>query len=160
MAEKQESPLDAVADGLGCLMMMLLIVGVFVGMFFLRIEQAKQIAKDLQHDMTTRHGYVIGRVKSVETWKAEKFVHKEGDMTLTLDVTDRCRVTFEDGRTKELLGMPKEPIPTDKDVAITWAKYDLFLEAVDAEEFKKRLKEEKDKQEQEAKKEPAEPTKE
>jgi hypothetical protein len=62
-------------------------------------------------------------------------------MTLTLDITDRTRITFEDGRSKELLGMPKDSVPKDKDVVVIWAKYDLLLEIVDAEEYKKREKE-------------------
>ena len=125
-------------DGLGFLLMIVLMVGVIGGLFFLRLEQAKEMVKTYQKDLTIEAGYVIGRVKTVETWKAEKFVHKDGDVTFTLDATDRTKVIFEDGRTKELLGMPKEPIPTDKDVAIIWAKFDLLLEVVPAEEYRKR----------------------
>jgi hypothetical protein len=146
MAEKQESAAEAFADAIGCLIFPLLMIAVFVGIFMLRVEQVKQIAKDLKHDMTTPAGHLTGRVKTVETWKAENFTEKQGDMTLTLDITDRTRITFEDGRSKELLGMPKDAVPKDKDVVVVWAKYDLLLEIVDAEEYKKREKEKKEKE--------------
>lgn len=136
--EKPVPVMEALADGFGCLMMIVLMFGVMGGLFFLRLEQAKEMVKTYQKDLTTEAGHVIGRVKTVETWKAEKFVHKDGDATFTLDITDRTKVIFEDGRTKELLGMPKEPIPTDKDVVVVWAKFDLLLEVVPAEEYKKR----------------------
>lgn len=141
MAEQKESPAEAFADAIGCLLFPLLMIGIFVGVFMLRMEQAKHIVEDLQHDLTTEQGHLVGRVKTVETWKAERFVEKQGNMTLTLDITDRTRITFEDGRSKEFLGMPKEAVPKDKDVVIIWAKYDVLLEVVDAEEYKKREKE-------------------
>lgn len=128
-------------ESLACAMFPMIIIGFVVCFVLLQIEGAKNIAKQYQKDLTTQHGFVIGRVQKIETWKDEPFKHKDGRMTLTLDITDRCRVTFTDGRTKEMIGMPKEAIPTDKDVAIVWARFDLFLEAVDAEEFKKRQKE-------------------
>lgn len=142
--QQKESPGAAIADALGCLMIPLLMVGIFALFFMLRVEQAKQIAQDYHKDLTTPAGHVIGKVKSVETWQTEKFVHKEGNLTLTLPITDRCKITFVDGRSKEFLGMPKEAVPTDKEVAIVWARFDLLLEVVDAEEFKKREKEKKE----------------
>lgn len=142
---QKESPGEAFADAVGMMLFPLLIITIFGLIFMLRVEQAKELVKDLQHDMTTPSGHLTGRVKTVETWKAEKFVDKQGDMTLTLDITDRTRITFEDGRSKELLGMPKEAVPKDKDVVIIWAKYDLLLEVVDAEEYKKREQEKQEK---------------
>lgn len=136
---------EASADAIGFLLFPLLMIAVFVGLFMLRMEQAKEIVKDLKHNLETPAGHLTGRVKTVETWKAEKFVDKQGDMTLTLDITDRTRITFEDGRSKELLGIPKEAVPKDKDIVIIWAKYDILLEVVDAEEYKKREKKEKPK---------------
>lgn len=138
MSKQQETVGQKIAEGIGCGAMIALVVMGFIAMCTFQIESAKQIAKDLQNDLTTERGVVFGKVQKVETWKDEKFVHKEGRMTVTLDITDRCRVTFTDGRSKEMIGMPKNPIPTDKEVAVTWAKYDLFLDAVDAEEYRKK----------------------
>jgi hypothetical protein len=144
MSDQQKEPIGAaIVEELGCLLIPLVMVVVFVLLTMLRFEQAKQVVQDYQKDLNTPYGHVIGKVKSVETWQAEKFVHKEGNLTLTLPITDRCKITFVDGRTKELLGMPKEAVPTDKEVAIVWARFDLLLEVVDAEEFKKREKEKK-----------------
>lgn len=137
MAEEQKPNFG---EALGAALFAVCIIAIIGCIFMLKIEGAKEMAKEYQKALSTPYGHAIGKVKSVETWKAEKFVHKEGNATLTLDITDRCKVTFEDGRTKEMLGMPKEAIPTGKEIAIVWAKYDLFLEAVDAEEFRKRPK--------------------
>jgi len=148
MAEKPKlpPPAEAFADAIGCLLFPLLMIAIFVGMFMFRVEQVKEVAKDYSEKMTTPKGHMIGRVKSVETWKDEKFVEKQGNVTITLNITDRTRVVFEDGRSKELLGVPKEAIPKDKDVVIIWAEYDLLLEVLDAEEFKKREAEKKEKE--------------
>ena len=135
MSKPQENNL---AEAWDCVLWIVCMVAIFIGVFVLRIESVKNMAKEMQKDLTTQYGYAIGKVKTVETWKADKFIRKEGNMTLTLDITDRCKVVFEDGRSKEMIGMPKTAIPTNKEVAIIWSKYDLFLEAVDAEEFKKR----------------------
>lgn len=138
MDEPKEGILGGILDAIGCLCGILLFIGLFVGMTMLRFEGAKNALQNEVREATTPQGYLIGRVKSVETWQAEPYVEKDGNMTLTLQITDRCRVLFEDGRSKEFLGMPREPIPTDKDVAITYGKYNVFLEAVPAEEFRKK----------------------
>jgi hypothetical protein len=127
-----ENPkLSIVADVLVGILFVILFFG---GVFVLRMSVVLDTASKYQKDMTTPHGYVIGKVKTVESWKGEPVVHKDGNLTIILDERDRTKVTFEDGRSKELLGLPKEPISIGKEVAIVWAKYDIFLEAVDAED--------------------------
>lgn len=147
MSEKPvESPaIAAVMDVLGCFVGIVFAVAIVGVVFALRIGIVLNTAEKYQKDMTTSHGHVIGKVKTVESWRIEPVSHKEGSLTITLDYKDRTKITFEDGRSKELLGLPKEPIPTDKEVAVIWAKYDIFLEAVDAEEFRKRNVEKKEK---------------
>jgi hypothetical protein len=136
MSEQKESFWDALAAAILAMCFLLLMGGIIVGGFFLQLEAAKNTMTQLQKDLSTENGHLTGKVSKVETWKAEKFSEKDGNITITLDITDRCRITFEDGRSKEFLGMPKEPVPTDKLVTVTWAKYDLFLAAVDAAEYK------------------------
>lgn len=148
MSEKpveENSTIALFVDVLGCCFVILFVVIIFGGVLALRMGMVLDTANNYQKNMTTPYGHVIGKVKTVESWKGEPVIHKEGSLTITLDIKDRTKVTFEDGRSKELLGLPKEPIPTDKEVAIIWAKYDIFLEAVDAEEFRKRNVEKKEK---------------
>lgn len=128
---------EAVAEAFLFVMLPIVIIG---GTFALKYNYAVEKAEQIRKAITTQQGYVIGTVEKVETWEEENFTHKEGNMTLTLEITDRTRVTFTDGRTKELLGMPKEAIPTDKEVAITWAQYNILLEVMDAHDFRERQK--------------------
>lgn len=138
--QDQQNNQGSVADGFGTAAFVLAILGIVFLVFLLRVETAKKLAEDYTKDLTTPRGHLIGKVAKVETWKAEPFQHKENGGTLTLEITDRCRITFTDGRSKELVGMPKETVPTDKEVAVVWARFDILLEIVDAEEFKKREK--------------------
>jgi len=126
-------------DSIGCLLWLpILFIFISLGIFFLHAEQAKQITKD----MTTPVGHLTGRVKTVETWKADKFTEEQGN--LTSEITDRTRITFEDGRSKEFIGIPKDTVPKDKDVAVVWAKFDFLLEILPVEEYNKRKKEQKE----------------
>jgi len=138
-SEPRKEPLrPAIIDAVGCVAIPLLMLGIFFLIITLRLDQAKQMIEGYQKDLSTPVGHVIGKVKTVETWQADAFVHKEGNARLTLHITDRCKITFVDGRSKELLGMPKEAVPTDKEVAIVWARFNLLLEVVDAAEFLRR----------------------
>lgn len=102
-----------------------------------RIDTAQSIVETIKKDTTTEFGHLIGKVKTVENYKAENAVIKEGNATLELYITDRTKITFEDGRTKELLGIPEKAIPTDREIVIIWAKYDIYLKYMEIADYKK-----------------------
>ncbi len=96
-------------------------------------------------------GHLIGKVKSCETFEAEDFqVFNDPDGNKIMrryPTRDRCRITFEDGRSKVLVGMPSEAIPTDRDIAVFWKRNEMILGWEDADEHKKRHETQHDRQE-------------
>jgi hypothetical protein len=145
MNRQEESPAEAFADAIGMVAKLILTFGVIGGIFYLRVTTLQNAAKEFQEEVGKPIGHLIGRVDKVETWTEDKFTTKEGGLQVTLEITDRTRITFDDGRSKEFLGIPKETVPTDKDVAVVWTKYNILIEIVDAEEYKGREKEEEKK---------------
>lgn len=137
-SEQQPSIPEALGEAAGCLLPLLIVGLIFLLGFVSLQERAKQIA----NDFGVVAGELRGKVKEVKTWQLDEdpVVEKEGRMTLTLKVRDKTKITFEDGRSKEFFGMPKKPVPTDKEVVITHNKYMMLLEIVEAEEFDKRKK--------------------
>ena len=76
--------------------------------FTFKLNQAKELSKTLSKEHTIPYGHLIGRIKSVETWEADDFITDVNGFTITLHIKDRCKIIFEDGRSKELLGIPIE----------------------------------------------------
>lgn len=132
--EEQVSFGEALADA----MIFLVPVAIFIGLFAMRFQYAQEMAKELSHQLSTEQGHIIGTVAEIETWEEENFESKKGNMTVTLEIRDRTRLTFTDGRSKELLGIPKEEVPKDKEVAVTFAAYNVLLEIMDADEYRSR----------------------
>jgi hypothetical protein len=133
--EEKLSVAETIAEALGGLLFFAVLIGLLV---VLPIASQLESAKELTKDLAEPHSYLIGKVKSVETRQAEDYTEKQGNMTLTITIKDRTLITFQDGRSKEFLGVPKEPISTEKEVAIVFNKYNVILEIVDAEEYKKK----------------------
>ncbi len=147
MSEERLSPTEAAAEAFLFMLKMFLMIGVVVGIFYLRYEALKDAVEDFSDEVGKPVGHLVGRVEKVETWDGGDYVEKDGNMTLTLGIKDRTRITFEDGRSKEFLGIPKEPVPKDKDIVVVWTKYNILLEIVDAEEYKQREAEKEKKKE-------------
>lgn len=138
MSQNQQTPAQNAAEAFGCAIMAAAIVALIMILFFASIESAQKTATNWFEKSKTPQGYVTGKVANVKTWQEDDFKYKEGNLTLTLPIKDRCEVTFSDGRSKKFVGMPKDTVPTDKEVTFVWAGFDILLEVVDAEEFKKR----------------------
>lgn len=135
MSEEKVSVPEAIAEALGGILFFAVMFGLMIVLPIMgQLESYKELSKDLEEP----HSYIIGKVKSVDTRQAEDYTEKQGNMTLTINIKDRTTVTFQDGRSKEFLGVPKEPISTEKEVAIVFNKYNVILEILDAEEYKKK----------------------
>lgn len=136
--QNQETPAQSVAEAIGCGIIMAGVAAFFLIVLTSNVEWAKKTGNEWLERSKTPAGYMTGKVTNVKTWQEEDFKHKEGNMTLTLPIRDRCEITFSDGRTRKFVGMPKDTVPTDKEITIIWGGFDILLEVVDAEEFKKR----------------------
>jgi hypothetical protein len=129
MSNKKPHPvLEAVAETIGCLGMMVMIPGFFFAMMLLtqmRVEVAKeQVAEQIKE----RHS-IFGRVARIEIGH---LTDEPGDPLgigadkFSCDFTD---VTFEDGRKKRFLGQQyNKPIDRGKDVEIVYAGPGMIVE--------------------------------
>jgi hypothetical protein len=92
-------------------------------------------------------GHLIGRVKSCETFESKElqmFSDSDGKNVVRVYPTnDRCRITFEDGRSKVLFGLPAEAVPIDRDVAVFWKRGEELLGWENADDHKRRHANEK-----------------
>lgn len=132
--EERLSPLEALAEA----MFFLFILAIPIGMFALKFQQAQTMATELSQELSTEKGHIFGTIEEIETWEEGDYKSKVGGMTLTLQIKDRTRFTFKDGRSKEVLGIPETEVPKDKEVAVTWAAHGVLREVIDAEEYRSR----------------------
>lgn len=97
--KEQEAP--AWLEAIMFLLMLVAMGALFVSCMAFRVEQAKEIIESHKKEVTTEYGHLIGKVKTIENYKGDKPTFKEGEITITFDIYDRTKITFEDGRTKK-----------------------------------------------------------
>jgi hypothetical protein len=142
MDKRPEQPPKPI-ELLGCVVAFFLMIAVIYCCVMANNEEKKQIIKE----SGTITSYAVGKVKNVETWKVDRpqllATAEECGVNYTTTILDRVRITFEDGRVKELIGFPEEEIPKGKTVVITWSKYDFYLGMISEERYNSIKKENK-----------------
>ena len=129
--EQKESFLAALAESLGCLFIILLFGGLMVLGLFSNISRLTREAESINKEIE-RETIIEGELAKLENYKGDDKIIEDrgGNITFTLKVgPDRTRFHFKDGRTKELIGMPKKPMEVGKYYKIRYnSKYNLLID--------------------------------
>lgn len=132
---EQESPLEAAASAIGCLLIVLIVLGLMYGLpiagIFTFVEKAKEYNEELKAERHEIEGSVtaveVSDVPPPPTLEEEnKQREEEGKARINFryDVgpcyKNKTKITFEDGRFMEFNGITAKPIEIGKYYVITY----------------------------------------
>lgn len=126
--------LEALAEAFGALCFIILIIGIIgistVGRIYMFEDEVKSLQKQYAEISS-----IEGEIYKIENYTGpDKIVDKKGNITITLTIsTDRTKIYFKDGRSKEFIGMPKKPIEIGKYYKITYHKYNILGQITEVE---------------------------
>jgi hypothetical protein len=127
MSNTKEGPLEAFADGVGCLMIVLLPIAIFIGVPLLIGGMGMQFIMEENKKLQEERNVIEGVVSKVEPLiveppsdPPEDKEKKKGIVIKPAHVRERTKITFSDGRTKEFYGILSKPMLVDKYYIITY----------------------------------------
>ncbi len=100
---------------------------IVVGLWKIQDVQKRRMVERFEQKGSSIYGEAVGRVAMIETWSDDPPVVEMDGITWTIFNTERCRITFADGRSKTLVGLPRRSIPKDRDIKILWSQFDIYL---------------------------------
>lgn len=138
--QRHNSFFEALADGLGCLLPMLL----FLAVIILGCGGFIQFTQEEMKKAEAKRETIEGVVEKVESYIVEPPVETEEEKekkknrtTITIGpghVRERTKVTFQDGRSKEFFGVFPKPMDKGKYYIITFNGFNRVVEINEKED--------------------------